>query len=193
MCVSARERCGAVAAQGRPKARLSSVPSKMHFRQVAGVFEKMPQLKLEEQRPTLSRRFRQACVGCVYGTAKVRLACPLAAQCPQYGPDQPRQREGGSTQHKRPHGHPLRCCSSACEALPVEIRVVTIGCTCMEQSGGWSLREGSFTPPAPCFTLYIQYKQLLSPKKDFFPGEWCFGRMIALIRKGDDTTTSERN
>ena len=48
-------------------------------------------------------------------------------------------------QHKRPHGHPLRCCSSACEATTVEIRVVTIGCTCMVQGGGWSLREGSFT------------------------------------------------
>ena len=33
----------------------------------------------------------------------------------------------------------------ACEATTVEIRVVTIGCTCMEQGGGWSLREGSFT------------------------------------------------
>ena len=30
-------------------------------------------------------------------------------------------------------------------AAAVEIRVVTIGCTCMEQGGGWSLREGSFT------------------------------------------------
>ena len=37
----------------------------------------------------------------------------------------------------------VRC--SACQAIPVEIRVVTIGCTCMEQGGGWSLREGSFT------------------------------------------------
>ena len=29
--------------------------------------------------------------------AKVRLACPLTAQGPQDGPDQPRQHEGGST------------------------------------------------------------------------------------------------
>ena len=48
-------------------------------------------------------------------------------------------------QHKRPHGHPLRCCSSACEATTVEIRVVTIGCTCMEQGGGWR-RERAASP-----------------------------------------------
>ena len=48
-------------------------------------------------------------------------------------------------QHKRPHGHPLRCCSSACEATTVEIRVVTIGCTCMVQGGGWR-RERAASP-----------------------------------------------
>ena len=79
------------------------------------------------------------------------LRCPyllhetsLAAQGPQDGPDQPRQHEGCSTKDL-PHGHPLRCCSSACEATTVEIRVVTIGCTCMEQGGGWR-RERAASP-----------------------------------------------
>ena len=82
LCVSARERCGATAAQGRPKARLSSVPSKMHFRQVAGVFEKMPQLKLEEERPTLSASISSSLCGVRVryrqGAAGVPLGCPSA-------------------------------------------------------------------------------------------------------------------
>ena len=62
-------------------------------------------------------------------------------------------------QHKRPHGHPLRCCSSACEATTVEIRVVTIGCTCMEQGGGWRRERAAFTVNArgrlDCATFFF--------------------------------------
>jgi len=45
------------------------------------------------QASTLAWRFPTVAV-CA---AKVRLACPLTAQGPQDGPDQPRQHEGGST------------------------------------------------------------------------------------------------
>ena len=38
---------------------------------------------------------------------------------------------------ERHSGYPTHLTNWACEARPVEIRVVAIGCSCMVRDGGW--------------------------------------------------------